>query len=293
MLNLSYRTQRMVLIWAFLFIPITLLLLFSYYPTFDLFRLSFMEWDGLSSREWAGLDNYKRLMSDKETFQVLTHNLAYLLGGILQNIAALFFAILLNGSLKGRNIFRVLLFLPFIMNSVATAYMFDFMYDYKNGSINLFLDAVGLDFLVSRWLGDENLVNFSLAFIGMWKFMGMNMIIYLGALQSVPSDIYEAAKIDGANSFQSFRYITMPSIRKVIELNLFLTMVGALEAFEYPFILTKGGPGGASETFVTKTVNTAFNFNNYGLAASMSVVLLLIVLLVMYSQSKVLNRGQD
>jgi multiple sugar transport system permease protein len=135
-----------------------------------------------------------------------------------------------------------------------------------------------------------SLVNFSLASIGFWRFMGYNMVIYLGAMQSIPGDMYEAAKIDGSNRFQTLWYLTIPNLTKIIQLNMFLTLSGALAVFDLPFVLTKGGPAGASETFLLKTIETAFQFNNYGLASAMSVVLLLFTVLILGIQNAVINR---
>lgn len=293
MLRLDYRKQKILIIFTFSFIPLLLLGVFSYYPALSLFHISFTKWNGLDPvKTWVGLDNYRQVFSDPQIFGVFRHNLAYLIGSILQNIIALLLAIVLNGKLRGRNLFRVIIFLPFIMNNVATAYMFSFVYDFQDGSLNTLLRAVGLEALASRWLGDVNLVNYSLAAVSVWKYTGFTMVIYLGALQSIPSELYEAARIDGANAPQLLRYITLPGIIKIIELNLFLTVSGALEVFELPFIMTGGGPGDASSTFVTKTVDTAFVFDNYGLASAMGVVLLILTVIVLGAQRLVLGRRE-
>ncbi|REE85151.1 carbohydrate ABC transporter membrane protein 1 (CUT1 family) [Paenibacillus taihuensis] len=293
MFSLSYNVQRMLIISSFLFLPLLLLAAFSFYPALYLVWLSFTSWDGYSpDKPWVGMANYKEIFENREIFGVLSHNLAYFIGGIVQNILALFFALLLSRRLRGRNAFRIVLFLPYILNSVAIAYMFTYVFDAQNGSLNVLLTALGLEGLITSWLGNKHVVNISLAFISMWKFMGFNMVIYIGALQSIPEDLYEASKIDGASRFQALRYITLPSIRRILELSMLLTVSGALEVFDLPFVMTKGGPAGASETFVTKTVQTAFNFNNYGLASAMGVVLLAIVVAVITIQRKVILRGE-
>nr|WP_221401451.1 sugar ABC transporter permease [Paenibacillus phyllosphaerae] len=270
-----------------------LLLTFAYYPALELIRLSFTDWDGMSpDKSWIGWDNYKEVFSNPEIFGVFKHNFAYFVVGIIQNILAIYFAIILNSKLRGKNFFRLLLFLPYILNGVAVAYLFGYVFDTTNGSLNTFLGTLGFDSLSqTSWLGSEGFVNYTLASIGLWRFMGFNMVIYLAALQSIPSDLYEAASIDGANGWQQFVYITLPNIYKIIELNLFLTVTGALEVFDLPFVLTNGGPAGASETFVMKIISTAFQFNNYGLASAMSVVLLLFVVVVLSIQRFLLNRG--
>lgn len=294
MLNqLSISKQRTIIIVAFTLIPLLLLLTFAYYPALQLIHLSFTDWDGMSQeKEWIGWDNYVEVFNNPDIFGVFRHNLAYFLVGIVQNIFAIYFAVILKGKLRGRNLFRLLLFLPYILNGVAVAYLFGYVFDTTNGSLNTVLGGVGLPSDTS-WLGMKSLVNYTLASIGFWRFMGFNMVIYLAALQSIPEDLYEAASIDGANGWQQFRFITLPNIYKIIELNLFLTVTGALEVFDLPFVLTTGGPAGASETFVMKIIATAFQFNNYGLASAMSVVLLVAVVAVLSVQRYFLNRGND
>jgi raffinose/stachyose/melibiose transport system permease protein len=289
--NLPFKTQKMIIVILFTILPLTLLLTFAYYPSLELVRLSFTNWDGLSqNKDWIGLANYKEVFSNPEIFGVFKHNFAYFVVGIVQNIVAIYFAVLLNGKLRGRNFFRLLLFLPYILNGVAVAYLFGYLFDNTNGSLNTLLGYLGLPSETS-WLGNPSYVNYTLASTGFWRFMGFNMVIYLAALQSIPGDLYEAGDLDGASSWQKFIYITLPNIYKIIELNLFLTITGALEVFDLPFVLTKGGPAGSSETFVMKIIETAFQFNNYGLASAMSVVLLFFVVFVLSIQRYILNRG--
>ncbi|KAI7254629.1 hypothetical protein KC345_g11239 [Hortaea werneckii] len=291
---MSYKVQRKLVLTAFLLIPLALLCLFTYYPAARLVYLSFTDWDGISSNKaWLGLGNYIEVFTNPELFGVFIHQIPYVLIGIIQNMAAIVFAVILNSKLRGRNFFRVMLFLPFIMNAVAVAFMFQYVFDTTNGSLNGLLGLIGLDSLQQSWLGTSTLVNYSLASIGFWRFMGYNMVIYLGALQSIPADMYEAARIDGAGRFQTFWSLTIPNLTKIISLNMFLTLSGALAVFDLPFVLTKGGPAGASETFLFKTIETAFQFNNYGLASAMSVVLLLFTAVILGIQNTVINRKGD
>lgn len=293
--RLPFKTQKNYVVFGFVALPLLLLFTFAYYPALELIRLSFTSWDGLSpNKPWIGWSNYQEVFSNPEIFGVFKHNFAYFAVGIVQNIAAIYFAVVLNSKLKGKNFFRLLLFLPYILNGVAVAYLFGYVFDTTNGSLNYMLGQLGFGALSeTSWLGNGSFVNYTLASIGFWRFMGFNMVIYLAALQSIPSDIYEAASIDGANGWQKFTRITLPNIYKIIELNLFLTVTGSLEVFDLPYVLTKGGPAGASETFVMKIVETAFQFNNYGLASAMSVVLLLFVIIVLSIQRFLLNgRGE-
>ncbi len=291
--TMTYNKQKNIIIFTFLLIPVALLLLFTYYPAAKLVFFSFTDWDGYSpEKPWVGLDNYKEVFSNPDIFGVFTHNFAYFVMGLIQNVVAIYFAVVLNGRLRGRNGFRLLLFLPYIMNGVAVAFMFGYVFDTTQGSLNLFLNSIGLTKLgETSWLGTAGLVNYSLASTGLWRFMGYNMVIYIASLQAIPKDIYEASKIDGANAWQTFWRITLPNMKPVIQLNLFLTVTGALEVFDLPFVLTKGGPAGASQTYVQRVVETAFAFNNYGLASAMSIILLFFVIAVVGLQQFVLSRG--
>ncbi|WP_313999408.1 sugar ABC transporter permease [uncultured Paenibacillus sp.] len=292
MFQLSYKAQRYVILFGFLTVPLLLLFTFSVYPALALFYFSLTDWDGLGfDMKWIGLQNYKEIFSQPDIFAVFRTNLYYFFGGLIQTAVALWFAVILSERLRGRYFFRVILFLPYILHSVATVIMFKNVYHAEYGSLNTLLGALGLESWQQMWLGNPNLVNFSLAFISMWKYFGLSMVIFIGALQSIPRDQYEAAKIDGASGWQSFRFITIPSIRKVIELMLILTLTGALEAFDIPYVMMLGANG--TTTFVIQTVDTAFKFQNYGLASAMAVVLLAIVLLVILVQRKLLFKGGD
>ncbi|EES74106.1 ABC transporter, permease protein [Paenibacillus sp. oral taxon 786 str. D14] len=290
---MSYLKQKRIIIFTFLLIPVSLLLLFTYYPAAKLVYFSFTAWDGYSpEKPWVGLDNYREVFLNPDIFGVFAHNFAYFVVGLVQNVIAIYFAVILNSRLRGKNVFRLLLFLPYIMNGVAVAFMFGYVFDTTQGSLNLFLNSIGLTNLSeTSWLGTPGLVNYALASTGLWRFMGYNMVIYIASLQAIPADIYEAAKIDGANAWQTFWRITLPNMRPVIQLNLFLTVTGALEVFDLPFVLTKGGPAGASQTYVQRVVETAFAYNNYGLASAMSIILLFFVIVVVGLQQFVLSRG--
>jgi raffinose/stachyose/melibiose transport system permease protein len=291
MFNLNYKAQRYVILFSFLVPPLLLLLTFSYYPAINLLYYSFTDWNGLSlEKNWVGFANYKEIFTNTEVFGVFRNNMYYFIGGLLQTALALYFAVLLNSKLKGRYFFRIILFLPYILHGVAIVYMFQNLYHAQNGALNLFFDALGLDFLKQNWLGDRTLVDYSLAFISVWNFIGLSVVIFLGALQSIPDDLYEAARIDGANNFQSFRFITLPSIKIVIELMLILTLNGALSSFEIPFVMTKGAND--THTFVTKTVDVAFKYNNFGLASAMAIVLLIIIAVMIIVQKKYVTKGE-
>ncbi|MBE1440812.1 carbohydrate ABC transporter permease [Paenibacillus sp. OAS669] len=245
----------------------------------------------MTDKTFVGLQNYKEILTNIEYFGVLKNNLYYFAGGLLQTMFALYFAVVLNSKLRGRNVFRVILFLPYIMHSVAIVFMFQALYNNQYGTLNALLDAVGLGSLQQDWLGNKKLVNYALAFVSMWKYMGLSMVIFLGSLQSIPHDLYEAARIDGASTFQQFWRITLPSIRRVMELLLLLTLTGALEAFEIPYIMMLGANG--TDTFIIKTVEVAFQFKEVGLGSAMAVIMLIIVLLFVGLQRLLFKGGEN
>lgn len=156
--------------------------------------------------------------------------------------------------------------------------MFNFLYDYSEGPINLLMNALGYESI--KFFSDPKIAIISLTTLALYRWLGYVTIIYIAALQSVEPELYEAASIDGANSWKSFRYISFPSIKRIVELQLFLCLSGSFQAFTETLILTKGGPGKATYTFLYYIIDTYVNFNSYGRAAAMSVVLGIIIVLV-------------
>ncbi len=292
--RLSYNTQRRMVILLFLFVPVLLLATFTYYPAVTLVYNSFTSWDGISPKVWTGLANYRQLFRDPSYFSIFSHNLAYLAVGFIQIMIALYLAVILNTKMRGSNFFKTIFFMPYIINSIAVAYMLNYVFDNQIGVINVFLRDISLTHLAVNWIGDPKLVNYTMAFMALWKYMGFMMLIFLGALKSISSETYEAASIDGANAFQTFWFITLPGIWKVLQLILFLNLSGALAAFEFTFaIYPSGSPMEMSDTFVTKTINTAFKYNDYGMASAMGIVLMVIIAVLVLAQNKIFTRRED
>ena len=286
------KTQRRCIIFFFLIFPLLFLCVFGYYPALKLVHMSFTDWDGFRPYySYIGVENYIAILRDPDTLKTLQNNIAYFIVMLVQTVLALYFAIILDGKLKGRNFFKTVIFMPYILNGVAVAFMFSYLYDYTDGPINVLLHSIGLGDYAIRFLSDSYFINFSLAGIGMWRYTGFAMVIFLGALQTISKDLYEAAYIDGAHFFQTVRYITIPNIKRTIEINLLLGISGALQAFFEPFVITKGGPAGRSETFITWMLKMAFEFQNFGQAAAMSVLLLSIIMGIILIQKKFLKTG--
>ena len=272
--NVSYKTQRKFIIALFLLIPLTLLFVFTYLPAINMISYSFTNWKGYGPKTFVGLENYINIFSDPEVFSVLKNSLYYFVGGLIQLALAFVFAVIINSKIKGKGFFKSLFFFPYLINGVAISLMFLFFFQ-PSGTLDTVLSMLGLDGMIRQWLGDAHYVNFSLAFTSIWRFFGYNFIIFLGALQSISDEVLEAADLDGAGDWQKIRYIYIPSVKRIIQLNLVLNISGAISVFEIPYIMTGGANG--SSTFVIETMKTAFTYNKVGKASAMAVIVMLIV----------------
>ncbi len=269
--------------WLFLAVPLAFLLTFTYVPVANLLFYSFTAWDGFSpEKQFVGADNYVQLFTRPELFQVFFVSLYYLASGAVQMIVALYFATVLSFDTRFRNFFKGVLFFPYLINGVAIGFVFLYFFQ-PGGTFDSVLRLVGVHGQ-HLWLGNPDDVNWSLAGVSIWRYLGLNFVIFLGAIQSIPGEIYEAAELDGANRWQQVRYLILPGIKPVISLCITLVISGSLSVFEIPYIMTGGANG--TTTFVIQTVKLAFQFNKVGLASAAAVVLLLIILLVTWVQRK-------
>ncbi|PPG08099.1 ABC transporter permease [Rathayibacter sp. AY2B1] len=270
--------------WLFLAVPLAFLVVLTYIPVANMFWYSVTDWDGLDpDKTFVGLENYVEIFTRPEIFRVFFVSLFYLAGAIAQLGLALFFATLLSFRTRFRNFFKGVIFFPYLINGVAIGLMFLYFFR-PDGTLDAVLGVFGVQD-TPQWLGDPSVVNVSLAATSVWRYMGLNFVLFLGAIQSVPEEQYEAADLDGASAFDKFRYIIVPSIRRILGLSFILAIAGALSAFEMPYIMTGGANG--SETFVIQTVDTAFRYSKVGLASAMAVVLLAIVLIITAVQRRV------
>lgn len=269
--------------WLFLVGAVGLLLLFTYWPAVNLIGYSFTDWDGLDlQKNFVGLENYIEVFTDPRIFSVFGVSLYYFFGSFVQMAIALYFATLLSFKTRLGGLFRGILFFPYLINGVAIGFVFLYLFQ-PGGTLDTVLSWVGVSH-PPQWLGDPHIVNYSLAATSVWRYTGMNFVLFLGAIQSLPPELYEAAELDGASRWQQFWAIIFPGIRRVVGLSFILAVSGSLAVFEIPFIMTGGANGSA--TFVIQTLQTAFNFRQVGLASAMAVVLLIIVLLVTWIQRK-------
>lgn len=279
----GYTGQKYITTVLFLLIPLALLILFTLIPAFNMGVYSFQKRDQLGvSVEWVGFDNYIRLFTDESYLKTFANSIYYLFGSFVQLALALFIATLLCSKIKFSNFFKGVLFFPYMMNGVAVSLIFRRFFQKGDGitntegTLNSILIMLGMEPV--KWLSNPDIVNFCLVFASIWRYIGFDIVMFIGAIQSISPDIYEAADLDGANAWQRFRYIIFPSIRPIVALQLILAIKGAVSVFEIPYIIT-GGRSGTS-TFVIKTIETAFQYQKIGLASAMAIVLLAIILVI-------------
>lgn len=288
--NLTYRQQKKIIIFLFLIVPLVLLFTFSFLPMINMFYYSFLEWNGFSKYKiFVGLENYIKIFTYPEYFSVFKVSSYYFVASFVQLGLALYFATILNFKIMGKNFFKGVLFFPSLMNGVAIGFIFLYFFR-PDGTLDSLLAFLGLEQFTQLWLQNIRLINVSLAATSVWTYLGFNFIVFLGSIQSIPGEIYEAAEIDGANRWHQFRYIIWPSIKRIIELNLILAIKGAINVFDIPYIMTGGANG--SKTFVIQTVDTAFKHQKFGLASAMAVVLLAFVIIVTIAQRKLFKERE-
>jgi multiple sugar transport system permease protein len=260
-------------------------LFFSLGPIIASFILMFMKWEVITPAEWSGLANFQRMFSDPLVLTSLWNTFFYTILAVPLNLAAALFAsLLLNVSVRGTNVYRALIYLPSQMPIVATAILWFFIFSPTYGLANGILGWFGI--APQKWLWDVNLVKPSLVLMAIWAF-GNAMIIFLAGLQGIPEALYEAARMDGANSWRLFRHITLPMLSPTIFFNLIIGIIGSFQVFTNVFIMTNGGPGSASLMLVLYIYRNAFQNFRMGYASLLAWVLFLIVLLMTLVQFRI------
>lgn len=286
----SLERKKRQFIGVSLIIPVLLLVGFVLFPAFDLLRMSFTNWDGYSaSSQFMGLSNYISMFQNKDLWLSLRNNAIYFVVHLCMIVVELGFAVLLTSKLRAAKFYKTMVFMPYIINGVAIAYAFSYFFSPINGAFDAILTSAHLESLIRSWLSDEKVVNFVLSFVSVWRFSGYHVILFMAALQSIPQDLMEAARVDGANAWHLFRYIQIPSIMLMVDFVLFDNIRGALQVFDIPFVMASGGPGYASSTLTLYTIKTAFSFSNFGLASTMAVAIMVMIVVIYVIQNKLIH----
>ena len=252
--------------------------------------LSLFEWDGISVGTWVGLANYRELLGDEEIRASFVHSIQLILyySGIAVLIALLLILVLQRARPRGLTAFRTLIFLPQTVAVVVVAQAFVWIYA-PDGPLNALLEPFGLD---RQWLGDFDTALPALGVVGSWITFGLAFVLFLAGMQRIPSSLYDAARIDGANVWQEMRVVTIPQLRNELAVVLTLTTITALRSFDLIYNTTKGGPGGETRVPSVLIVLNAFSYGRVGMACAVAVVLTAIIFAVALVITRIGDRGE-
>ncbi len=271
----SRKVQRFLVIAVFMAVPLLLLFVFTYLPFGEMINFSFYKMKYTGSRTYVGLKNYIDVFKRDDCFGALKLSFYYMGGAILQLVLALYFATLLSFKVKGGNFFKGAIFFPYLVNGIAIGFIFKFFYT-RGFVFDTVLQWCGFSLEnLPYWLKDTRINNISLVATSVWRYMGQNMVLFIGAIMSVDNELYEASMLDGANRFKQFIYIILPNIRTIVMLNLILSITGSLSAFEPAYVITKGANG--TGTYFVVMDEIAHVTQKVGLASAMAVILLGII----------------
>ena len=254
---------------------------------------AFTDWDGISpALEFVGLDNFRALLEDEAARSALVNTLlAAAAITVVQNGIGLLLALGVNARIKSRNVLRVFFFAPAVITPVVTAYLWKYLYA-PEGAINALFASVGLESWQQDWLGDTDLALWSVVTVVIWQFAGYSMVIFLAGLQSIPQEVNEAASLDGAGPVSRFWHVTRPMLAPAMTINLMLSVIGGLKLFDQVWVMTQGGPGGATDTLSTVIYRQAFSFNDFAYSIAIALVLTALVAVISTVQYRGLNRQE-
>lgn len=288
------RTARMregLVGWGFLTPNLIFLATFLFLPIIMAVQLSFQETRGFGDPEWVGLDNYVRLVNDPVFWQSLWNTIVFTAVTVPIELAAgLGLAVLLNSVLPARGIWRTMIVLPMVISGVASGMIAVIIFYQTNGIINKVLVALGMQPIA--WQSDGVPAMVSVMIVSIWLRVGFNMIIYLAGLQNIAPELYEAAKIDGADRWQQFRSVTVPLVGPSTFFLLIMNVIASFQVFDVIFVMTGGGPGNATSVLVTYAYRNGFQIREPGYGAAIGIVILLITLAFTFVQWKT-SRTRD
>jgi raffinose/stachyose/melibiose transport system permease protein len=266
------------------------------YPMIYAIVMSFYEWDGISpTRTFVGLDNYINVLTTDTVFwrALANSSIWVVLSLIFPTGFGLALAVALNQRLFGQSAFRTAFYLPAVIASIAVASIWSWMYNPSLGIINAVFRQLGMDYLIQDWLGNRNIALFSVFIAFIWQTTGTNMVLFLAGLQTIPADLIEAARVDGANRQQVFRFVTIPSLRQTFVVVFSLSIINSLKVFDLVYGLTAGGPGQSSHVLGSWAYFQALQLRNYGSGMAIVVILLLITLVIVVPYLRWMMREEE
>lgn len=265
------------------------LLLFTVGPMVASIGLSTLEWNLLRPPVFVGLDNYDKLLGDTGFREAVIHTVQYVAGYLpIVLVGGLLIALALNQRLRGLALFRTAYFLPVVTSWVVVALMWRWLLDPGTGIVNYALSLIGID--GPGWWTDPDWAMASVIIASAWKDLGFVMVILLAGLQSIPEEFYEAASVDGAGRWSRFRNITIPLLTPSLFFVLVISLINNLQVFDQVWVMTKGGPAGATSVVVENIVRNAFSYGQMGYAAAMSWIFFVVLLVITAIQFRLQRR---
>jgi len=261
---------------------------FQVYPIFSAFLNSFFEWKGLRRGEFIGLGNFVRLFTerpfDEMFYRALGHNVTFFIGTVVAKlIVAFLLALIINSKIRGKEFFKTVIFLPKLLSVIVVGFLFSLILNPTYGALNTFLRFIGLEQLARPWLGDPDTALYTIIFVNSWFGLGFAVLIFLAGLQAIPSEIYDAAKMDGASGLTMLLKMTIPLAMPSIMVMTILTFIGAFETFELIFAMqgSQAGPYFSTDVLATFFYRLAFGSvdggESIGLGSALAVVLFLMI----------------
>ena len=268
--------------------------LFIIVPALSSIYYSFTSWDGINPViKFVGLANYKEIFTSARFGNALKNTLILTFFiSIAENILALILALLVDNIRWGKNFFKSAFYIPVLISGIVSGFIWKIMYNYNFGAINSILNIIGMPEAKQDWLGNPSLVLIMVGVVLVWKGTGYYMVIYLAALQGVPTDVIEASAIDGATSFQRFKTIILPLISGAFTINFTLSLINGLRVFDQVAVMTDGGPGFSTEVLVYLLYKVGFNEGRQGFGTAVGIVLLFITLILNTIQQSILKRRE-
>ena len=287
-----FRRQRRFSPYLFIAPNVVLFTAFSFLPLLYAFYISFHDWGLITEPEFIGLRNYVRLVRDPLFWQSLEHTLVYAAGTVLPSMAiGLALALALNRKLPARLLLRSLYFLPIVVSAVAAGTIAAWLFNDNYGVINSMLVRLGLPRIA--WLSTPQWALPSLIFSTLWLRIGFCMVVYMAALQSIPTMYYEAARIDGASGLHQFRHITLPLLRPATFLLLILSIIYSFQVFDLIYVMTGGGPGFSTTMVVQYIYRSAFVTSEMGYASAMGIALYALILVFTILQWRASRQAEN
>lgn len=268
--NLLFAAPAMLLFATFVLLPLGA----SVYYAFTF-------WDGFSEPRWAGLSNFVRALTDTTYLLSYVHVVLYILATLLFEVTfGLVMAVLLNSDRPGFSVMRGMFFAPVVLSMSAAGVLWKFVLDYRSGLLNSSLKSIGLGDWAQPWMSQPETALLFICIVSGWKYAGFYMVIFFAALRRIPRNIYEAARLDGANAAQQLVFITIPMLKQNVIVCVLLAVTGGFAGFDLFFTMSNGQPFGATEVPATWIIKQAFDQNQIGYGVALTVILTVVVTLI-------------